>query len=229
MVAVCGLTGGAGASTLAYLLARRAARHSSSPVLLAELAPGGGLAALTGHASPLGLTELARAVADQRPVAQPFAQLDDGLRLIAAAHRPEPQPDLSEPLAGLLGDAHAAHGLVVVDTGGPGPQTDAVLEAASHVLYVLPASEPALRRAQLLARGGLFARSRGRPSALVANALWPSRPLSTKQLRALAEPHTDRLLLIPHTPDLVRGQLDRAVQALETSFTDLATILRGRR
>ena len=127
LVAVCGLTGGAGASTLAYLLARRAARHSSSPVLLAELVSGGGLSALTGRASPFGLAELAGAVADQHPVGQPFAELDDGLRLVAAAQRPESQLELAEPLAGLLSDARAAHGLVVVDTGPPGPQTKCAL------------------------------------------------------------------------------------------------------
>src|SRR5215207_1963038 len=53
LVAVYGLAGGAGTSTLAYLLARRAARHSTVPVLLTELDPGGGLVALAGAAAPL--------------------------------------------------------------------------------------------------------------------------------------------------------------------------------
>jgi Flp pilus assembly CpaE family ATPase len=229
LVAVCGLTGGAGASTLAYLLARRAAPNSSGPVLVAELGAAGGLAALAGRASPLGLAELAQAASENASVTEPFAQLEHDLRLVASAPRPETPPATAEALSSLLRDARAAHGLVIVDTGPPGPHADVVLDAASHVLYVMPTSEPALRRAQLLARGGLFATSRGRPSTLVANAVWPGRRISTRQLRALAEPHLDRLLLVPHTPALLAGSLEPAFAALEDTFTDLDSILRGGR
>ena len=84
LVAVCGLVGGAGASTLAYLLARRAARYSGTPVLLAELPERGGLAALTGAAAPLALRELAHAVEQRLEPDRPFAELAGGLRLVAS-------------------------------------------------------------------------------------------------------------------------------------------------
>src|SRR5215207_10219947 len=61
LVALCGLAGGAGTSTLALLLARQAAAESSAPVLLTEADPlRPGLAALTGCATPRPLIALAR-------------------------------------------------------------------------------------------------------------------------------------------------------------------------
>src|SRR5215207_1951792 len=101
LVAVCGLAGGAGTSTLAYLLARRAARHSTVPVLLTELDPRGGLVALAGAAAPLGLCELARAVDEERPPERPFTEAA-GLRLVASAETGAPNPFPTGALERLL-------------------------------------------------------------------------------------------------------------------------------
>ena len=61
LVAVCGLVGGSGASTLAYALARQAARESPVPVLLTEAdARRAGLAVLAGQTTRLGLSDLAQ-------------------------------------------------------------------------------------------------------------------------------------------------------------------------
>ena len=69
VVAVCGLTGGAGTSTLALLLARLAASDSTAPILLAETDPmRAGLAVLTGRATPRPLVALA-AARDRRQAA----------------------------------------------------------------------------------------------------------------------------------------------------------------
>jgi len=230
LVVACGLVGGAGASTLAYLLARRAARHSTAPVLLAELQPQAGLAAIAGTAGPLGLGELVEAVDHEQEVATPFAELPGGLRLIASA---KPTVAVSPPAAGLaqvLADAHEAHGLVVVDAGQlAGPDADLLLAAASHVLFVLPASVPALRRAELLAAGGVLNRAGEAFATLVAVATRPGRVAQIKSLRRLAERHVDRLLLIPHVPELAAGQHDHADARLEDTFATLATLLRRRR
>jgi hypothetical protein len=108
--------GRAGASTLAYLLARRAARHSTAPVVLAELQEQGGLTALTGTAGPAGLRDLANAVEHGDELARPFAELPGGLRLVASA-RPVSQAPPPAALLQVLGDAREAHGLVVIDGG----------------------------------------------------------------------------------------------------------------
>ena len=117
LVAVCGLAGGAGASTLALLLARQAAASSAAPVLLTEADPlRGGLAALAGHAAPHPLVELAQRVAEDAAPAETFLELEPGLRLVAAAPRRRETPD-PEAVRALLGEARAAHGLVIVDCG----------------------------------------------------------------------------------------------------------------
>ena len=229
LVAVCGLVGGAGASTLAYLLARRAARDSNAPVLLAELGQQGALAALAGAATPFGLVGLAQAVAEQRPVERPFAQLDGGLRLVASARPAGGQPVWTEALEHLLADAREAHGLVVLDTGPNTALEAGALLQAGHVLFVAPATAAALRRVELLAAAGIFTRAGGVSTTLVAVATRPGRGAAVKELRRLAERHTDRLLLVPHIAELAADQLDCAERQLESTFAALATILRRQR
>jgi hypothetical protein len=230
LVAVCGLVGGAGASTLAYLLARRAARHSSVPVLLAELHERGALAALAGAAAPLALRELADAVEQQRQPKRPFAELAGGLRLVAS-DRPRPSEAVATAaLARLLADARDAHGLVVIDAGLPGgPDYDTLVDAATHLLFVLPATAAASRHAALLAASGVFDGAAATSSALVAVATYARRSGQVKQLRRLAERQLDRLLLVPHVPDLAAGKHHQAEPRLEDTFAALATLLRRRR
>jgi Flp pilus assembly CpaE family ATPase len=225
-VGVCSLVGGAGASTLAYLLARRAARHSAAPVLLAELQDQGGLAALTGTDGPVGLRELANAVERDDDVARPFAQLPGGVRLVASPH-PAPPPPPPAALAHVLGDAREAHGLVVIDGGNvAAPDVDVLLEQASHVLFVLPATVAALRRAELLAAAGILDRAGGALATLVAVATAHGRGAHVRQLRRLAERHVDRLLLVPHVAELAAGQHQQAEARLENTFAGLAMLLR---
>jgi hypothetical protein len=227
LVAVCGLVGGAGASTLAYMLARRAARHSSAPVLLAELQDHGGLAALTGTAGPLGLREIANAVGQQHEPARPFAELPGGLRLVASARVARGPQATPVALSRVLGDAREAHGLVVIDGGElGGSDTDVLLEHASHALFVLPATFAALRRAELLAAAGIFDRARGASATLVAVATGNGRGAAVKQLRRLAQRHVDRLLLVPHVAELAAGRHQPAEARLEDTFAEFATLLR---
>lgn len=101
VVALCGLVGGAGTSTLSYLLATRAARESHAPVLLCEAeALAGGLAVLAGHASPLGLSQLATLIdAEKTPECAPVAQIDGGLRLLATLPRASAPAGPTQPHA----------------------------------------------------------------------------------------------------------------------------------
>jgi hypothetical protein len=227
LVAVCGLVGGSGASTLSYLTARRAARHSSVPVLLAESQDQGELAALTGAAGPVGLRELALAVDRQIELGPPFSELPGGLRLVASPRLAATEGASAAALERVLGDARAAHGLTVVDAGqAAAPDSGTLLAAASHVLFVLAASPAALRRVELLAHAGIFDRPRGGPGALVAVATRPQPDVRIGQLRRLAERHLDRLLLVPYLAELAAGHHDRADARLEDTFTALATLLR---
>ncbi|HEX5926038.1 MAG TPA: hypothetical protein VFY45_19565, partial [Baekduia sp.] len=65
LVAVCGLAGGAGTSTVTFALAQQAAATSTAPMLLTEADPlRAGLGVLAGNMSPHPLAELARRVAE---------------------------------------------------------------------------------------------------------------------------------------------------------------------
>lgn len=226
VVAVCGLVGGAGTSTLAYLLARQAARHSTVPVLLAELGEQGALAAMAGSGGAYGLAGLATAVQQQQTIAAPFTELSGGLRLVARARPALEAPVSTAGLGRVLGDAHDAHGLVVVDAGlATAPAAAALLEEASHVLFTLPATVAALERAELLARTGIFNLVAGQ-ATLVAVATRPGRGASVKRLRRLAASHTERLLLVPHIRELADGEPARADARLQDTFLALATLLR---
>jgi hypothetical protein len=227
LVVLCGLAGGAGTSTLAYLLARRAARHSSVPVLLTELRAGAGLAAIAGAGSPLPLGELARAADEHRAPPRPFAELGPRLRLVATAGPAENDPPDARTLERLLDDARAAHGLVVVDAGQPAPgQADGLLARADRALFCLPATPAALRRAELQLAGGLLRHAGGRRGVLVCTATQPRVRPQVRQLRRLAEGRVDRLLLVPHLPALARGELDEP--AFDSTLTALATTLGSR-
>ena len=87
LLAVCGLTGGAGTTTLAYLVARAAARQQAEPVLVADTGgPSGGLAALAGVEVPHSLPELADQLAVRRGSSSGalYATSRDGLRVLAS-------------------------------------------------------------------------------------------------------------------------------------------------
>src|SRR3954454_21215271 len=80
LVAVCGLAGGAGTTTLALALARPAAAESKAPVLITESSgERGSLAVLARRATPHPLADLARSIAHDRVLADAFVELDGGL------------------------------------------------------------------------------------------------------------------------------------------------------
>jgi len=208
LVAVCGLVGGAGTTTLALALARHAAAHSGVPVLLTETSPErGGLAVLTSRASPLCLRELAGELAAGQQPTEAFVELEPGLRLVAAAPRTAAaaQPD---QLSGLLAQARAAHGLVVVDCGQPSSDQACVLEHATHIVWTLPASPSAVRRAQILLAARVLPRPGRARETLVANALQPPARGTVRELRRLAEQRCERLALVPHSARLAAADLE---------------------
>ena len=139
LVAVCGLHGGAGTTTLAALLAEHAAAASpAGRVLAVEGEPRAGeLAGRLGAASEWSLARLAAARGSDDPAADaPVVQRADGLRVLASAG-----PDLAVAgageLAAVLAEARAAHALCVVDAGTVRqPAAEAAMAGADVVVWV---------------------------------------------------------------------------------------------
>jgi hypothetical protein len=231
LVAVCGLVGGAGTSTLAYLLARYATSHDEQPVLLAELGDHGGLAALVGSGSQCGLAGLARAVDLEVAIRAPYVVAAGGLRVVAN-ERPNVDgalPLAEEALSRVLLDARAAHCLVVVDAGStPSCDVGALLCRASHVVFVVSTAPAALARLErLAAAGGLPTRDKSSTLGVVATR--PGRRAALKAVRALAEQHFERLLLLPHIAAIADGRLDPSGRELESVHSFFEVFLRGLR
>jgi hypothetical protein len=219
VVAVCALAGGSAASTLAYALARQAARESSAPVLLSEFSPGpGGLATLVGATSALSLPELAQRIGDERAPEHLFVEIEPRLRLIASAPRLIAHLD-GEAVDKLLGQAREAHGLVVVDCATAWASAGAVLARATDVLWTLPARADALARAEALWHTEMAPRPGRWREALVASVIDGRPSVSVRALRRLAATRCERLVLVPyvdapagcHAP---HGGLARALGAI---------------
>jgi Flp pilus assembly CpaE family ATPase len=228
LVAVCGLVGGAGTSTLTLALARQAAAASTAPVLLSEVDPlRAGLAVLAGKASPHPLAELARRVAEDAAPAQTFLELEPGLRLVAAGPQPCAVP---EPVAvsALLGEARAAHGLVAIDHATGWSAASPIIAAATHILWTVPASGAGLARARALFDSDVMPRVGGATEVMVAIAHTRRPSVSVRAFRRLAATRCERLLLVPHNDAAARGErlFD---ESLMRALAGLAPSLRGRR
>ena len=87
LLAVAGLSGGAGASVLAYLIAVTAARESSVPVLVADTGGStGGLSCHAGVSAPRTLADIAQRIAAEEPLTGAlWAEGEHGLRVLASA------------------------------------------------------------------------------------------------------------------------------------------------
>jgi hypothetical protein len=229
IVAVCGLVGGSGASTLAFCLARQAARESRTPVLLTEPdARRAGLTVLAGRSTPLCLSGLAERVAEGRAPAEPFVEIDHGLRLVASAPR-RGTDAAPEHVSALICEAKAAHGLVVVDCGTSWITAIPVLDAATHILWTVTASTAAVARARLLlASDALPAPGRAR-ELLVVLASDRRSTASVRALRRLAAQRCERLVLAPCSNAVVNGDLAHPADSLGRTLTGIAAILRSDR
>lgn len=196
VVAICGLAGGVGSSTLALALARQAAADSRTPVLLADAAGTAGLASMAGARSPQSLGAIARALADGDQPKETFIEFPSGLRLIATD--PE-RPTTVETAAvhGLLAQAKEAHGLVVIDCGTAWMANDAALGCASCVVWAMTATASGLSAAQRIVASGLMPH-RGAGETLVARHVPGTPGARVRVLRGLARERHSRLVLIAH-------------------------------
>jgi len=88
LLAVCGLCGGAGTSTLACLIALAAARSQPDPVLLADSGgPSGAICHYTSVQAPQSLSEAGEHLAAGLPTRQLAASTADGLAVLATGPR----------------------------------------------------------------------------------------------------------------------------------------------
>jgi Flp pilus assembly CpaE family ATPase len=224
LLAVSGLCGGAGASTLAYLLASYVAREGSGLVLVADTGgPGGGLSCYAGVTAPRSLTEAAEYVASGLPTGPLVATTDAGLRVLAT--EPQLMPQCARNGIELLLDhARERYALTVLDCGTLAREADQVaLAKASHLAWVLPATDSGVRRARRV----LEAANSCLPGRELIVARHDERAPKTamRELRRLAEDRRATLVLFPSLPDLAVGQLDRALDLAQVSLQAIAGAL----
>jgi hypothetical protein len=229
LLAVCGLCGGAGTSTLSYLLARLAVAERSGHVLVCDTGgSAGGLAACAQAQSPWSLVEASARVAQGLAlpgglyaVDQPGSSSGYELRVIATGPRLA-ECGGAEGLEVLLAMARSdgAHALTVVDCGTLQNEADRLaLRTASHIAWVLPATGSGVRRAERML--ATIAPDRAGRELVVARRDRGERAAGLRELRALAERRRATLVLLPHLSD----PLDRPARAVDEAQVALQAIL----
>jgi Flp pilus assembly CpaE family ATPase len=226
LLAVCGLCGGAGATTLAYLVARHCARDTKCPILVCDTGgPSAGLAAYAGVESPRSLTGVADALADGDSLAEGvFVEVDRGLRVVTRRPGPDGEYD-QRSLRRVLCDAREAHALTVVDCGTLTRSADlSALAAATHIAWVVPATESALTRARRIAAAP--PRIPGRPELIVARRDMSETRAPTSDLKQLATDRGAALVLAPHVPDIVERPVEEALEKASVTLVVIEGALR---
>jgi hypothetical protein len=206
LLAVCGLAGGVGTTTLAYLIALAASREWADPVLVADTGgPSGRLAACAGVEVPRSLPELAEQLAFGKPLgAGIYATRRDGLRVLASG--PDfSSPDVGDQLFPLLAHAREAHGLTVIDCGTLNRHAEqAVAATATHIAWLLPASRAGVEHGRRILEAA--PRFSGKELLVACDAGHTKAPL--RDLRRVAGERRALLVLLPHLSRLARGQVD---------------------
>lgn len=226
LLAVCGLCGGAGASTLAYLLGAAVAAPGSAPVLVCDAGePTAGLSAYANVESLHTLGELADGLSSGRPIREGlFAEARPGLRLIASAPRLHEDAD---PLAvdALLRDAREEHALTIVDCGGLATAAGRIArESASHLAWVLPATVSGLVRARRML--ALYEPDPRQRELLVARFDAGGRQPPLAELTELADSRHARLALMPHVPDLGEHPCEQALEEAQVTLEAITSLIR---
>ena len=224
LLAVCGLCGGAGASTLAYLIALAAAGWQPRPVLVGDTGgPSGGLSDYTGVAAPNSLGELAERLAAGQPPGPLFSTTEAGLRVLATT------PRLSTGCARagvelLLEHARGAYGLTIIDCGTLAREADQIaLTIATHIAWVMPATRSGARRARAVL-GALDAEIAG-VEFLVARRDQREPKATLDELKQLARDRRAPLILLPHLPDLSACKPSVALDAAQVPLQAIHGLL----
>jgi len=213
LVAVAGVCGGAGTTTVAYLTAIAAGEATTDAIAVGDLGgPGATLAELAGADPGRSLSGLADAAAAHAPTAD---------RLFDRAAGPGPRVLAGRPAvreatdrAGLdrvLAELRRAHSLAVVDCGVPDDDgARQVLDRATHLLWVLPATAHGVRRGRALL--DLFPAAADRRELLVARHQADAGRPAVDGLKALAGERGAPLVLLPEVGDLATGDVRAAAE-----------------
>ena len=224
MLAVCGLCGGAGASTLAYLVALDVARSDPGSVLVGDTGgPTGGISYYAGVEAPRSLSELAEQIDSGLPTGQLLATTSEGVRVLASG----PRFTAEGPRAGiemLLDQARERYALTIIDCGTLSRESDQVaLASASHVAWVLPASASGARRA-LRVLGAVTPTPPGH-EVIVARHDGAAGAAPLRELKRLAACRGGTLVLLPRLPDLATGDVAAALDTAQVSLQAIQGVL----
>jgi Flp pilus assembly CpaE family ATPase len=225
LVAICGLCGGAGASTLAYTLAAAAAERSTQPVFACETSGITGGLALYARAQPgLSLTEAANQVAAGTPPSALVVSSPERVRVLgsrpALVERCDP-----DGVERIVSEARAAGGLVVLDCGTADHEVDRVaLGASSHVLWVIPATASGIARGEQALR--LLAEFARGEQALVARLERNEHAAPVSRLAALATRWELELILFPHVEDVAQALVEEAIDEAQVALEAIGAVLR---
>jgi MinD-like ATPase involved in chromosome partitioning or flagellar assembly len=225
LVAICGLCGGAGVSTLSYTLSAAAAERSTQPVFACETSGMTGGLALYARAQPgLSLTEAANQVAAGTPPSALVVSSPERVRVLGS--RPalveRCDPDGAERI---VSEARAAGGLVVLDCGTADHDVDrAALGASSHVLWVIPATASGIARGEQALR--LLAEFARGEQALVARLERNEHAAPVSRLAALAARWELELILFPHVEDVAQALVEEAIDEAQVALEAIGAVLR---
>jgi hypothetical protein len=216
LLAVCGIGGGAGTSTLAYLSAMYVQQFAPKPILLCDAGgPGASLAAMAGKGSPLSLPQAATAVAADALGAPLFVQLTARLRLIGREPGFDDAPD-PDGLARLLDDARDAHPVTIVDCGTlQRPVERSVAEQASSLLWVTRGTPGGAGQAKA-ALGHLPLRADR--EILAVRATEERNAAAEHELMSAADLRGASLVFLPALPDLGRIGIEAALQVAQVAL-----------
>jgi hypothetical protein len=226
LLAVGALCGGAGASTLALLIAAAAARNSLVPVLACDTGgPTAALSVYAGAGSARSLPELAaQLAAGASPSGGLIARGPHGVRLLAAAPKPDGACD-ERALRRVLCDARQAHGLTVIDCGTCSQPADRLaMRLATHASWILPATASGVRRAEPPLDA--FTPGLGDAGILVARAQDGERP-PFRALRELSECCGAPLVLMPQVGGLTETGIDHAIDLAQVALQAIGQVLRN--
>ncbi len=222
LLAVCGIGGGVGTSTLAFLTAMYVQRFASAPILLSDTGgPVASLAVLAEKGSQLSLPQAASAIAADALGVPLFVSLTTKLRLIAREPDLDDSPDPSG-LTRLLHDARSAHPITIVDCGSlQRPVERSVAEQASSILWVAQDSPVGARRSHATLRSLPLRADR---EILAVRASGERNSAVEHELMRAADLRDASMVFVPTLPEVCLAGLDAA---LETGQLALEAI-RGR-
>jgi Flp pilus assembly CpaE family ATPase len=224
LLAVCGLCGGAGTSTLAYMVALATARGHPGSVLVADTGgPTGGLSCYAGVEAPRSLAELSEHALAGPPAEPLVATGSDGVGVLANGPR-FTAGCAREGIELLLDQARERYTLTVIDCGTLARDADQIsLASASHVAWVLPATVSAVRRAHRVLHA--MTPQPLRQEALVARHDGHTRRAPLKDLGRLANDRGATLVLLPTVPDIAAGDVANALETAQASLQAIQGVL----